>query len=599
MWSSKADRERLLLKISLLAMTGGVRQGLRRHTPTSISGQQHVLTIAQEGEIANNLVFFGRRNSNSQNVTAVGIEEDENGKGMVVRLAVNGVGMKTAYIQEGLQKMCQMLQEIHVNGRFWPDSGILRGLTLSDHDEAQDFQMFFKAVVRLCATRIVSRIKPKSAQMVARVKSLRAKISSRTKTQEEQTVREKLLRFLDLVLLSVVKNKTPEDLLPVCEQIIEAASGLVVEETLNTFLASSASKDEDLGCRMNDLIIKLAQYRRASHQLVSAARRRQCHLFQDIRVDSYQIEVPEDVRSDTALQSASSVLTAFSQTSAAIKLSSRYKGSFNKASSALTRRLNRTRAEIKVHAEIKLLFWYELHPEVRRPRVIAANKSCCYLCDLFFRVHGIFQVPSTYGMLQERWILPDWLSVPDTQLKHLRATLVAFEEALNEQIACNSRVHARNPDPMQSLVALSVSWSDASVARPDLLVNLGDEAPRLGHVPMTEYVSLAPGEAFTSSAVGPIVDFDIHMSRHFAQVIFYQEAASQGKQMQIRVSLTPSLTHYQEDQNHESFQILEDIGIGEEKEAEITSQGLYICALQQIAHVEFELLKDSPVRALL
>lgn len=31
------------------------------------------------------------------------------------------------------------------------------------------------------------------------------------------------------------------------------------------------------------------------------------------------------------------------------------------------------------------------------------------ICAIFFGLHGQFQVPSTYGRLNERWILPDWL----------------------------------------------------------------------------------------------------------------------------------------------------------------------------------------------
>ena len=68
--------------------------------------------------------------------------------------------------------------------------------------------------------------------------------------------------------------------------------------------------------------------------------------------------------------------------------------------------------DAKVHTEIQLLFFYELHPDRPRPRIICSSKRACYLCNLFFQLHGGFQVPRTHGRLYEKWTIPNWLDTP-------------------------------------------------------------------------------------------------------------------------------------------------------------------------------------------
>jgi hypothetical protein len=81
------------------------------------------------------------------------------------------------------------------------------------------------------------------------------------------------------------------------------------------------------------------------------------------------------------------------------KLLQRSQGSEPKTDASLIHRLNNTRSGFKVHTEIKLSFFYETHPGIKKPRIISANQSSCYLCDLFFNLYGVFQLPSTFEML--------------------------------------------------------------------------------------------------------------------------------------------------------------------------------------------------------
>ncbi|KAF2808566.1 uncharacterized protein BDZ99DRAFT_499846 [Mytilinidion resinicola] len=69
--------------------------------------------------------------------------------------------------------------------------------------------------------------------------------------------------------------------------------------------------------------------------------------------------------------------------------------------------VNETR--FRVHAEMKLLLYYEQQQSQNTmpPRVIVSSKSACFLCDLFFKLHGGFYTPKTHGTLYEKWTLPD------------------------------------------------------------------------------------------------------------------------------------------------------------------------------------------------
>jgi hypothetical protein len=109
-WGSGISREQLLQKISLLAMLGGVREGLREHVLVSASSSKHILTVEQEAEIANNLAFLSRRRHDPRSVAAVAIEENEDGQGMTVRLCVNGE--TTLGVEEGLKEICRTLEQI-------------------------------------------------------------------------------------------------------------------------------------------------------------------------------------------------------------------------------------------------------------------------------------------------------------------------------------------------------------------------------------------------------------------------------------------------------------------------------------------------------
>ena len=282
-------------------------------------------------------------------------------------------------------------------------------------------------------------------------------------------LQEQVAALLDLYR-TLKSNPTPQQspvALENMERIIKMIHGLGQCSEFNAALHDSSALSTATRTRLRDRMAKLAQYYKASTELILAARRKRYRIFRRIRVESFQIRVPDEVRMPSNPGSATPLIKALHESNRDPKLLQQFSGSESKASTALVQRLDGTRPGIKVHAEIKLLFYYESYPNKAKPRVICANKSACYLCDLFLRVHGHFQVPSTFGKLNERWILPDWLdTIPPERFPVLKTVIERFNSILDTQIEQLSHRQGRHPDPMESAIGISAHWSMSTLENP-------------------------------------------------------------------------------------------------------------------------------------
>ena len=112
MWGGSISRELLLQKITLLASLGSVRDYPKENALVSRPGSGSSLTLEQEREIVSNLAFLSARSKNSKRVIAVAIEEDLDGQGMVIRMAVNGGEQQGAvHFKDGLIQISTILEQ--------------------------------------------------------------------------------------------------------------------------------------------------------------------------------------------------------------------------------------------------------------------------------------------------------------------------------------------------------------------------------------------------------------------------------------------------------------------------------------------------------
>jgi hypothetical protein len=200
-------------------------------------------------------------------------------------------------------------------------------------------------------------------------------------------------------------------------EIVKQAHGFPLA-TLNAALQSSML-EPTLKQYLPEAISKLASYYSATFELVCAARDRTCRVFQCVQVEPFQIQMPASLQG----------------------------------------------SPWKVHAEIQLLF-YELHPRYQRPRFICSSKSACYLCNLFFSLHGGFRVPRTHGRLYDKWTLPDWLEVPVERHGELSRIATRLKATLDNKVRRASKAKKKQYHfPNESVVLPLAHWSASSLSR--------------------------------------------------------------------------------------------------------------------------------------
>ena len=77
-----------------------------------------------------------------------------------------------------------------------------------------------------------------------------------------------------------------------------------------------------------------------------------------------------------------------------------------------------------IHAEVQLIMFYEEYSKEPPPRTIGSSKSACFLCDLFIRKHGKYELSHSHKRLYEPWTLPSqW-----TEEKHKEKFEQIFRE---------------------------------------------------------------------------------------------------------------------------------------------------------------------------
>lgn len=202
-------------------------------------------------------------------------------------------------------------------------------------------------------------------------------------------------------------------------EIVRQAYTFSIHTNLDAVLRA-ATVDPTLKKYLPEAIGKLGRYYSATSELVCAARHKYCRVFERIEIEPYQIPLP------TSLQ----------------------------------------RSDWKVHAEIQLLFFYEVQPHRRQPRFICSSKSACYMCDLFFSLHGEFYVPRTHGRLYDKWILPDWLDIPVERHRELGRISTLLKSTIDGKVlrASKAKWKKQYHYPNEIVLLPLASWSSSGLS---------------------------------------------------------------------------------------------------------------------------------------
>lgn len=141
---------------------------------------------------------------------------------------------------------------------------------------------------------------------------------------------------------------------------------------------------------------------------------------------------------------------------------------------------------VPVHAEVQLLFHYERNTCNLPPRIICSSKQACFLCDLFFKIHGRFTVPSTHGRLYEKWALPDAVKTIGNADGDILRILGAFVSAIENALLRETQ-STRNPypNPYESIILHSAVCSQSNQSKTSARSSSATQRPLWYHDPIS------------------------------------------------------------------------------------------------------------------
>ena len=234
---------------------------------------------------------------------------------------------------------------------------------------------------------------------------------------------------------------------------------------LTIMLQNIRGLDPSVGTYLPEALRKLGRYYEVARTLTNAARSERYLLFKNITVLAVEIK---SIGVEALMSGLDGFDGAMSRT-----MDPRVNGlQFSRKDRSLARaryenRVFRCNTKWKVHAEVQLLLFYEINPTILPPRIICSSKSACYLCNLFFRIHGRFQIPRTHGRIYDKWILPFWSPEQSHMIEQLTSVVLRFNEALRSKIIEVMKQNtARLSNPNESTVAICEPWSSNSTILP-------------------------------------------------------------------------------------------------------------------------------------
>ena len=277
-----------------------------------------------------------------------------------------------------------------------------------------------------------------------------------------KTLKALFMKFEDIQEHSAASSEVQD----VAMELITQMHDLASQTKLSLALNSSKRLSPELRTSLPEAVRKLGRYYSISYELCCVARSEEYSIFNSITIEtaptrrpSQPSNVDKNFHPLTALQNILRPGSAVQSRS----LKPSLERCLGKPIQVILDEFRLAIADyyksVKVHAEIQLLFFYELNSERIRPRTICSSKSACYLCNLFFRLHGQYYVPRTHGRLYHRWTLPNWhIFLPEMRRRDFDVLLRNFRDILKVKVkVALDRGPVRANHPNESALVRSLS----------------------------------------------------------------------------------------------------------------------------------------------
>ena len=354
-----------------------------------------------------------------------------------------------------------------------------------------DIKALFRCIVTLDYFRILSRLRSRHAKKISRSKDKPVLLTQLSTALHDQSVQPSPnITNLELEIVLAQVNvlealfKRFEDIPEHCAaspevqdlamDLITHMHSLASQTKLKSALESSTRLDGGLKRFLPEAVGKLGRYYSISYELICATRSKEYSIFHSVAIETSPIQRPsqpsrvdKNFHPHTALQGIIRPRTAVQ----AKALKPSLERCLGKPTQAILDDFHSIIGDyyqfVKVHAEIQLLFFYELNPGRLRPRVIYSSKSACYLCDLFFKLHGQFYIPRTHGRLYYKWTLPDWhILLPEMRRRDFDVLLMQFSDVLKVKVrAALERGPVRVNHPNESVLAMPAHCSSSNITQ--------------------------------------------------------------------------------------------------------------------------------------
>lgn len=198
--------------------------------------------------------------------------------------------------------------------------------------------------------------------------------SSRSLTKR-LTERARALQALFTVLESISdidsgRTEAQERIAEIVKEAHELTLAVDLNEALEHFVLYPSMKES-----LPEALGEFGKYYSTALELVGAARYKTCRIFLTVHVEPFEILVALSVKESQEKMQLSSLTDSMAYMT---------KTRAEKVGHELRPRMIEITRSRKVHAEVQILFSYELYAESPQPRFICASKSVWYLCNPSF-----------------------------------------------------------------------------------------------------------------------------------------------------------------------------------------------------------------------
>lgn len=295
---------------------------------------------------------------------------------------------------------------------------------------AEARETVFNDIIALCQTRILSRLRSKHSEASYKDRKRNKKFLGRVlkdfltvpwqeraarsgsssiqvhHLEEYQSALENLLAELDKF---ETKDATPQEDVP---GLVRSITQVIDDVPIESLIGSLTNQDMPPDSRewLLSCFMKIRRYSEVASSLCHRARR--TPMLRTARVQIVTSVVNRDTTSDLGgqIMGIAQSLARFQYMGETIQMATLPEWLRCLAQTSMKSYKRHVRGilkEAKVHAEIQLLAYYENeHIEGIPPRVLAASKNACALCNAVIGLHGQYGVPKSHGKLYRVWRLP-------------------------------------------------------------------------------------------------------------------------------------------------------------------------------------------------